>query len=103
MSFSVYSNPVVRGMAGFYTTTFLSAAWSMIIPTIPVLAQYFGVTAGGAAQIVTVFAIGKFVGTIVGGMIIDRMGTRTALVGGPLVGGIASLLAVGARSPLSCF
>ena len=96
MSFSVYSNPVVRGMAGFYTTTFLSAAWSMIIPTIPVLAQYFGVTAGGAAQIVTVFAIGKFVGTIVGGMIIDRMGTRTALVGGPLVGGIASLLAVGA-------
>jgi MFS transporter, ACDE family, multidrug resistance protein len=96
MSFSVYSNPVVRGMAGFYTTTFLSAAWSMIIPTIPVLAQYFSVTAGGAAQIVTVFAIGKFVGTIVGGMIIDRMGTRTALVGGPLVGGIASLLAAGA-------
>ena len=28
MSVSVYANPVVRGMAGFYTTTFLSAAWS---------------------------------------------------------------------------
>jgi len=52
MSVSVYANPVVRGMAGFYTTTFLSAAWSMIIPTIPVLAQYFSITAGGAAQIV---------------------------------------------------
>ena len=96
MSFSVYANPVVRGMAGFYTTTFLSAAWSMIIPTIAVLAQYFDVTAGGAAQIVTVFAIGKFIGTIIGGVVIDRMGTRTALVGGPLVGGIASLLAAGA-------
>jgi len=67
MSVSVYANPVVRGMAGFYTTTFLSAAWSMIIPTIPVLAQYFSITAGGAAQIVTVFAIGKFIGTIIGG------------------------------------
>jgi MFS transporter, ACDE family, multidrug resistance protein len=96
MAFPLPSNPVVRGMAVFYTTTFLSAAWSMIIPTIPVLAQYFGVTAGGAAQIVTVFAIGKFIGTIIGGVVIDRMGTRTALVGGPLVGGIASLLAVGA-------
>ena len=96
MSFPLPSNPVVRGMAVFYTTTFLSAAWSMIIPTIPVLAQYFGVTAGGAAQIVTVFAIGKFIGTIIGGVVIDRMGTRTALVGGPLGGGIASLLAVGA-------
>jgi len=96
MAFPLPSNPVVRGMAVFYTTTFLSAAWSMIIPTIPVLAQYFGVTAGGAAQIVTVFAIGKFIGTIIGGAVIDRMGTRTALVGGPLVGGIASLLAVGA-------
>jgi MFS family permease len=81
MSVSVYANTVVRGMAGFYTTTFLSA-WSMIIPTIPVLAQYFSITAGGAAQIVTVFAIGKFIGTIIGGVVIDRMGTRIALVGG---------------------
>jgi MFS family permease len=60
MSFPAYANPVVRGMAGFYTTTFLSAAWSMIIPTIPVLAQYFSITAGGAAQIVTAFAIAGF-------------------------------------------
>ncbi len=65
----------------------------MIIPTIPVLARHFGVSAGGAAQIVTVFAFGKFVGTIIGGVVLDRMGTRAALVGGPLVGGIASLSA----------
>ena len=42
------------------------------------------------------FAIGKFIGTIIGGVVIDRMGTRIALVGGPLAGGIASLLAGGA-------
>ena len=82
MSVSVYANPVVRGMAGFYTTTFLSAAWSMIIPTISVLPQYFSITAGSAAQIVTAFAIGKFIGTIIGGVVIDRMGTRITLVGG---------------------
>jgi len=87
---------VARSLAALYTSTFLSAAWSMIIPTIPVLARHFGVSAGGAAQIVTVFAFGKFVGTIIGGVVLDRMGTRAALVGGPLVGGIASLLAAGA-------
>ena len=93
---SLRSNSVARGLATLYTTTFLSAAWSMIIPTIPVLARHFDVSAGGAAQIVTAFAIGKFVGTVIGGVLLDRLGTRTALVGGPLVGSVASLLAAGA-------
>ena len=57
----------------------------MIIPTIPVLARQFGVSAGGAAQIITAFAIGKFFGTVIAGVLLDRMGTRVALVGGPLV------------------
>jgi MFS family permease len=90
---SLKSNPTVRGLVGLYASTFLSAAWSMIIPTIPVLANEFGVSAGGAAQIITAFAIGKFLGTLVGGVVIDRMGTRTAVVSGPLIGSIASLLA----------
>lgn len=68
----------------------------MIIPAIPALAQQFGVSAGGAAQIVTAFAIGKFFGTIVAGIILDRMGTRIALVGGPLVASVASLSAAAA-------
>jgi MFS family permease len=65
----------------------------MIIPTIPVLARQYGVSAGGAAQIITAFAIGKFLGTLIGGVVLDRMGTRSALVSGPLIGSIASLLA----------
>jgi MFS family permease len=68
----------------------------MIIPTIPVLGREFGVSAGGAAQIVTAFAVGKFVGTVIAGIILDRMGTRVALVGGPLLGSVASLSAAAA-------
>ena len=90
------SNPMVRGLAALYASTFFSGAWAMIIPTIPVLSQQFEVSAGAVAQIVTAFAIGKFVGTAIGGMILDRMGTRVALVGGPLGAGIASLSAAAA-------
>lgn len=64
----------------------------MIIPTIPVLAEEFGVSAGGAAQIVTATAIGKIFGTVLAGILLDRMGTRVALVGGPLAACIAALL-----------
>ena len=62
---SLRSNPTVRGLAALYTGTFLSGAWAIIIPTIPVLAREFGVSAGGAAQVVTAFALGKFVGTAI--------------------------------------
>ena len=66
----------------------------MVLPTIPVLARHFDVSAGGAAQIVTAFAAGKFAGTIVAGILLDRMGTRVALVGGPLVASAAALSVV---------
>jgi len=66
----------------------------MILPTIPVLAHQFDVSAGGAAQIVTAFAIGRFCGTVIAGVLLDRMGTRAALVGGPLAASAASLFVV---------
>lgn len=91
---SIRSNPNLRGFSALYAATFLSGAWAMVLPTIPVLARQFGVSAGGAAQVVTAFAIGKFFGTIVAGVLLDRMGTRVALVGGPLVGGAAALCVV---------
>jgi len=88
------SNPTVRGFSALYAGTFLSGAWAMIIPTIPVLARQFGVSAGGAAQIITAFAIGKFVGTVIAGVLLDRMGTRVALVAGPLVASVAALFVI---------
>jgi MFS family permease len=92
------SRPTVRGLSALYAGTFFSGAWTMILPTIPVLARQFEVSAGGAAQIVTVFAVGKFIGTIVAGVLLDRMGTRVALVGGPLAAGLAGLGVVWAPS-----
>jgi len=85
------SNPTVRGLSALYAGTFFSGGWAMIIPTIPVLARQFDVSAGGAAQIITAFAIGKFVGTVIAGVLLDRMGTRVALVSGPLVASVAAL------------
>lgn len=91
---SFFSRPNVRGLSALYAGTFFSGAWAMILPTIPVLARQFGVSAGAAAQIVTAFAVGKFVGTIIAGVLLDRMGTRVALVGGPLVASLAALCVV---------
>jgi MFS family permease len=89
---SLRSNPSARGFAALYGGTLLSGGWSMIIPTIPVLAVHFGVSSGAAAQVVTATAIGKFFGTIIAGILLDRIGTRSVLVGGPLAGCIAALL-----------
>ncbi len=93
-----FANPTVRGLSALYAGTFLSGAWAMIIPTIPVLATQFGVSAGGAAQIVTAFAIGKFIGTVVAGVLLDRVGTRVALVSGPLLACAAALSVLWAPS-----
>jgi MFS family permease len=86
--------PTTAAFAALYSGTFLSGAWAMIIPVIPVIARDFEVSAGAAAQIVTAFAIGKFVGTVIGGILLDRLGTRAALMGAPLMASVASFAAV---------
>ena len=63
----------------------------MVVPTIPVIAREFDVSAGGAAQFVTAFVFGKIIGTVSAGVLLDRKGTRVALVCGPLIAGAASL------------
>jgi MFS family permease len=85
--------PGVANLTALYISTFLSGAWAMIIPTIPVLAQEFDVSAGGAAQIITAFAFGKMAGTALGGVLLDRKGTRVGLVA---AAGVAAAAALGA-------
>jgi MFS family permease len=87
-------NPTVRGLSALYVSTFLSGGWAMIIPTIPVLAREFDVSAGGAAQVITAFAFGKMTGTVIGGVLLDRKGTRFGLIGAALVATVASSGAV---------
>ena len=84
----------LRSLIALYVSTFFSGAWAMIIPTIPVLAGEFGVSVGGAAQVITGFAFGKMAGTLIGGMLLDRRGTRFGLVGSALVATVASLSVV---------
>jgi MFS family permease len=91
---TTFSGSTIRGLSALYAGTFFSGAWAMILPTIPVLARQFDVSAGAAAQIVTAFAAGKFVGTVIAGVLLDRMGTRVALIGGPLAATLASLCVV---------
>lgn len=84
----------LRGIVALYTSSLLSGAWTMIIPTIPVLAKHFGISAGAAAQIVTAMAVGRFCGTPISGVLLDRMGVRAALIGGALLTCVAALAAV---------
>jgi MFS family permease len=84
----------LRDLLILYSSALLSGiGWAMIIPTIPALSTYFNVSVGTAAQTVTAYALGRFVGTPISGVMLDRLGTRAALVSGPVAAGIGALLA----------
>ena len=76
------SNTSVRGLGALYGGSLLSGAWTMVIPTIPVLAKHFDVSPGAAAQIVTAMAMGRFTGTPISGVLLDKMGVRAVVVWG---------------------
>jgi len=94
MPSSARSNTAVRSFGALYVSTFLSGAWAMILPIIPVLAREFDVSAGGAAQIITSFAFGKMAGTVIGGVLLDRKGTRVGMLGAAGVAALAAFAAV---------
>jgi predicted MFS family arabinose efflux permease len=75
------TDTTLRGLGALYGGSLLSGAWTMVIPTIPVLANHFGISAGAAAQIITAMAVGRFVGTPISGMLLDRMGVRAVWSG----------------------
>jgi MFS family permease len=95
MAFSLSQSPTARGLVTLYTSTLLAGMWSMIVPAVPVLAESFGISAGTAAQIITALALGRFAGLPVSGVVLDRLGTRSALIAGPALSCIAGLLAAG--------
>jgi len=95
MALSLNFSPTTRGLVTLYTSTLLAGMWSMIVPALPVLAKSFGISAGTAAQIITALALGRFVGLPVAGVVLDRLGTRSALIAGPALSCIAGLLAAG--------
>ncbi|HEY1373813.1 MAG TPA: MFS transporter [Candidatus Binatia bacterium] len=86
-------NSLARGLAVLYGSTFLAGMWSMIVPAVPLLTREFGISPGVAAQIMTALAVGRFVGNPASGVVLDRLGTRTALLAGPALAACAAVVA----------
>jgi MFS family permease len=57
----------------------------MLLPTIPALAEAFGVAPELAAQAVTALLLGRTACYFPAGFVVDRFGRRAAMVAGPLV------------------
>lgn len=93
MSSILKSNITMGGLGALYGGSLLSGAWTMGIPTIPVLAKHFGISAGAAAQVITAIAVGRFVGTPISGVLLDRMGVRAVVVWGAAMVSVAAFLA----------
>ena len=83
-------SPVVRGLTMLYLTTILLGfAHGMLPPIIPVLSSEFEISGGLAAQVVTAFTMGRLIGQPVGGTLIDKLGTKPAVIGGPVIIGLS--------------
>lgn len=77
---------VARGLTMLYLTTILmGVGHGMLFPVIPLIAGEFDVQGGIAAQTVTAFAAGRLIGQPLGGVLIDRFGTRLTVTFGPVV------------------
>ena len=88
------NNPLLRNFALLYSVTLLSGlGWGMVIPTIPGLTESFGISIGAAAQTVTAYAAGRFTGTPMSGIMLDRLGSRFMMVLGAGITACAGLFA----------
>jgi len=71
----------LRNLALLYgTTVVMSLGQGMVFPTIPLLASSFEVSAGLAVQVITVHALGRTISLIPAGLVIDRYGTKAAML-----------------------
>ena len=82
-----------RGLITLYTSALLAGMWSMMVPAVPVMAQAFDVSPGVGAQTITALALGRFAGMPISGTVLDRLGTRAALISGPALACSAAALA----------
>jgi MFS family permease len=79
----------------------MSFGQGMVVPTIPAMAASFDVSAGLAAQLVTAGMLGRVLALLPTGQLIDRLGRKPVLVGGPLIVTVASgLTAIAPAFPL---
>ncbi len=82
------------GLVKLYSATFLMAFGpGMLLPVIPTIATSFKISAGLAAQLITAQAIGRAVSQIPGGIIVDRRGSKFALILSTILMSASALLA----------
>jgi len=83
----------VRLLANLYIPSALvSMGQGLVIPTIPTLASSFEVPPALAAQTVTALLLGRALMTIPSGVAIDRLGRKPAMISGPVLLVMGSLL-----------
>jgi len=78
----------------------LAVGNGIAVPAVPTLAKSFGVSFGIASGVVTAFLLGNLAISIPSGWLIDRLGRRVVLIGGPvLTSAIALLVALASSFP----
>jgi MFS family permease len=93
MSIWFSRNSTARSLITLYTSTIMAGMWAMVVPAIPVLATSFKISPGSAAQLITALSFGRFAGMPISGFLLDRFGSRTALIAGPAIACTAAVAA----------
>lgn len=78
----------------YIPSTIVSLGQGMVLPTTPALAASFDVLPALAAQVVTAQLAGRMLVTLPSGIVIDRLGRKPAMIVGPLLIVLGSLLTV---------
>ena len=75
-----------------YLSSFiLSLGQGMILPTLPFLVSELGISVAAAAQVITAYAVGRFVALIPSGVLLDWIGPRVAVIATPIIIALAVL------------
>lgn len=72
---------------------FVALGFGIVIPTIPVFAKSFGVSAFFAVAVVSVFALMRLIGAPLAGSLMNRMGERKVLSAGLIIVAVSSAVA----------
>ncbi|MFN0071396.1 MAG: MFS transporter [Chloroflexota bacterium] len=79
-------NETVRTLVGLYVPSALvSFGQGMLVPITPALASEFDVPLGLAAQVFGANLLGRLVLMIPAGYLVDRYGSRSAMISGPII------------------
>jgi len=90
---AIFTSKTTRGLTILYASTAMAGlGWSMVLPIIPQFQGEFNVSTGWAVQVVTGFGLGRFFATPIAGFVVDRFGSRVALIGGPVLAGVGAVV-----------